>query len=185
MTKVFPNEIACKIPGVTPVLNFVPYQSDMRNKTETVEEEKYVLTTDMAFGPGEYYKRDGSDYVLAKAGTEEEVAAGTADYVVGAEIPANTYYTKMTESKEVVTTTIYDRYTTGKVVKLDTENGYPKTIEIPIEIVKTTVVASGPDQMTTREHTLALWADRETAVYVPYCDRLESDDFRESGRIFR
>lgn len=192
MTKLFPEEVAFKIPGVTPVMSFSPWDSDMETSTETAESKtEYQLTSDVMFQDGKtYYKmiKNLTETVAAVAGTAEEVESGAADYTVGATIPEGKYYEAVTVAGgETTTTTLYERYSDGTIVEFEKDSGYPRRVNTKIEIVKTIIVTSngGSKQRTTKYHAWDYWDKRKTASYVPLCIRLNSNDLNESARMFR
>lgn len=192
MTKLFPEEVAFKIPGVTPIMSFAPWDSDMETSTETAESKtEYQLTSDVTFQDGKtYYKmiKNLTETVAAVAGTAAEIASGAADYTVGAPVPEGKYFEAVTVAGgETTTTVLYERYSDGTVVEFEKDSGYPRRVNTKIEIVKTVIVTrdGGTKQRTTKYHAWDFWDKRKTATYVPLCIRLNSNDLNESARMFR
>jgi hypothetical protein len=192
MTKLFPDEVAFKIPGVMPVMSFSPWDSEMNVSKEDVEARTETqLTQDTVFQDGKtYYKpfKNLTEFLPATAGTAEQVAAGEADYTVGETVPDGRFYEQVSiPGCEVTTTTLWERYTDGTKVEFDPGTNYPRRVTTKIEIVKTIIVTSegGTKQRTTKYHAWDFWDKRKTATYVPLCIRLNSNDLNESARMFR
>ena len=189
MTKLIPNEIACKIPGVQIVMNLPIFRTDKVEETKTIEAtSSYGLTADKTFQDGKtYYVEEGySDETLNYVEAE--------DIVVGEKIPSNTYYEK-TDTPEIPNAsvaTIYECYTDGKWVdKIPTPDGgfRLKNHEHPIEIIRTQIITYSDNgstrSATEKTHGLGLWAQRETIKYVPIHQRVNADKYGESAGMFR
>ena len=189
MTKLIPNEIACKIPGVQIVMNLPIFRTDKVESTETIPaQESYGLTADKTFQEDKtYYVEEGySDETLSYVEAD--------DIVVGDPIPANKYYEK-TETAEISgasISTIYECYTDGKWVdSIKTPDGgvIMKNREHPIEIIKTQIISYSDNgvtrTVTEKTHGYGLWGQRESIKYVPIHQRVNADKYGESPGMFR
>lgn len=188
MTKLLPNEIACKIPGVT-IVQMLP-ACMMDQIVETIDipaKTSYGYTADKTF-------QEGKTYFIEKGYSDETLSYEAAEVTVGDKIPPFTYFEET--STEAITgaqsTTIYECYTDGKWV--DTfktpDGGYKhKNREHPIEIIRTQCITYTKDgktrSMTIKSHGEDLWSNRETAKYVPIHQRIHADKYGESGGVFR
>ena len=183
MTKLIPNEIAQKIPGVTITNPLMPFISETVTETVNLEgASEYAVTPDKLFVQGkEYYIEDGFNRFepkFRKATAEDGI-------VVGATIPFSTFYEK--HNKETISgsaESTYMCYTNGMWVDNDPKYGY-KLREHAIEIIRTSVITSGASKYTINEHAYGVWSKRKSLTYVPIFQRLESDDYNESARMFR
>ena len=189
MTKLIPNEIACKIPGVQIVMNLPIFRTDKIEETKDIEgTESYGLTADKTF-------QEGKTYYVEEGYSDETVSYVEAQNIeVGKPIPSNTYYEK-TDTPAITganVSTIYECYTDGKWVDQITtpDGGYRlKNREHPIEIIRTQVITytnNGATRTSTvKSHAYGLWAQRETLNYVPIHQRVGADKYGESAGMFR
>ncbi len=189
MTKLIPNEIACKIPGVQIVMNLPIYRSHKVDTTGDIEAvDSYGLTADKTF-------QEGKTYYLEQGYSDESTTYVEAeDIVIGDPIPANTYYEKLSETaiSGANITTIYECYTDGKWVdQISTPDGgfRLKNREHPIEIICTKIinytVNGASSTITEKTHAYGLWAQRESLNYVPIHQRVGADKNGESAGMFR
>ena len=189
MTKLLPNEIACKIPGVQVVMNVPIYKTDKIEETKDIPAvSSYGLTADATFQSGKtYYIEEGySDETLSYVEAQ--------DIEVGAKIPSNTYYEK-TDTEAITgaqVTTIYECLTDGKWVdqiKMPDGGIRLKNREHPIEIIRTQIITYEKDgstrTATEKTHGKGLWALRESIKYVPIHQRISADKYGESAGMFR
>ena len=189
MTKLIPNEIACKIPGVQIVMNLPIFRVEKVETTGDIEATNtYGLTADKTF-------QDGKTYYIEEGYSDETINYVEAqDITVGDPIPANTYYEQTSEAaiQGANITTLYECYTDGKWVdQIKTPDGgfRLKNREHPIEIVRTQIVnytSNGSNRtLTEKTHAYGLWAQRENLTYVPIHQRVSADKLGESAGMFR
>lgn len=191
MTKLLPNEIACKIPGVEITMPLPVFRIDKIDTTETIPEvERYCITADETFQDGKtYYVEDFS------APHAEPVYKEADDVVVGEKIPNTAkYYEKddIPEIPDANVSTIYECYTDGMWVdNIPTPEGGRRPVlrAHPIEIIRTKIVNYSDNgsvrTQTEKSHALGLWSQRETLKYVPIFRRVNADAFDESPGMFR
>lgn len=189
MTKLIPNEIACKIPGVQIIMNLPIFRTDQIAETKDIEgTESYGLTADKTF-------QEGKTYYVEEGYNDDNLQYVEAQNIeIGKPIPSNTYFEKT--STETISgasvTTIYECYTDGKWVdKISTpDGGYRlKNREHPIEIVRTQIItysdSAGDHTTTEKTHGLGLWSQRTDIKYVPIHQRVNADKYGESAGMFR
>ena len=188
MTKLLPNEIACKIPGVTVVMNLPVFRTDKIETTEDIPSvASYGLTADKTF-------QDGKTYYVETGYSDETLGYEAAEVTVGEKVPPNTYFEK-TDSEAIPgasVSTIYESYTDGKwtdTFKMPDGGFKHKNREHPIEIVRTKIISytsnGATRTLTEKSHGFGLWAQKENIDYVPIHQRINADKYGESPGMFR
>jgi hypothetical protein len=188
MTKLLPNEIACKIPGVQIVMTLPVFRTSKIEETIDIPAKtSYGLTGDKTF-------QEGKTYYTEEGYRDSDLTYKEAEVVVGDPVPANTYYEET--STEAISgaqcSTIYESYTDGvwvDTIKLPDGGHRLKSREHAIEIIRTQIFTYEQNGKTytdsTKYHALGLWSNRETLKYIPIHLRLDSDVYGESPRLFR
>ena len=188
MTKLLPNEIACKIPGVQIVMNLPALRiSRIEETIDIPAKTSYGLTGDKTF-------QEGKTYYTEEGYSDSNLTYKEAEVKVGDPVPANTYYeeTSTEAISGVKCVTIFECYTDGvwvDTIRLPDGGHRLKSREHAIEVIRTQIYAYEQNgktyQDTVKSHALGLWSKRETLKYIPIHLRLDSDIYGESPRLFR